>query len=374
MKVLILHPALTPYRVDLFNALAQQVDLTVIFLQKNATSQKFDTDELSSRCLFNYEWITEGFQFKGVYFRTGLFSKLRSIKPSIIVTHEFLGVSLQICLLKYFLSDLSHFIWSAENPDIHRNHSFIRKFIKRLFLISVDGLILYTHEIALVYRKYLSFKKPIALVPNIPNTLVFREMLQKSDSLASNLIKSNRWTSLKILLFVGRLAPEKSVDRLLRSWSKLHHRFPYTRVVIVGDGPQKAFLNDLASDLGISDSVLFFGRQEGLKLLALYRLATLLVLPSSYEPFGAVVNEALSAGIPVVCTNEVGAKVLINDSINGSVVNGSSELDLDSAISSWITKGETTSERMSEFPSSLLNIDFHSMLANLISTFQSTNN
>ena len=68
MKVLILHPALTPYRVDLFNALAKRVDLHVVFLQNNALSQSFDVAELSSKCNFSHEWLTNGFQFRGSTF------------------------------------------------------------------------------------------------------------------------------------------------------------------------------------------------------------------------------------------------------------------------------------------------------------------
>lgn len=77
-------------------------------------------------------------------------------------------------------------------------------------------------------------------------------------------------------------------------------------------------------------------------------------------------NEALCSGIPVICSNEVGAKALINNGVNGSVVNAHFISELSEAISAWLIRGYTVAERLdSSFPS-LMPIDFDSMIDELI--------
>ena len=104
----------------------------------------------------------------------------------------------------------------------------------------------------------------------------------------------------------------------------------------------------------------------------MYRIATLFVLPSTYEPFGAVVNEALSAGMPVICTYEVGAKVFIEDGVNGTVVNGNSYEELSKSISTWLSTGETATERLQGFAPSLLPVEFDYVVNSMVETLQAT--
>lgn len=275
MKILVLHPALTPYRVDFFNALAERVELHVVFLQENAKSQTFNTSQLKNLCHFDHEWLIDGFQVGSMYFRFGLDKLLRRFKPDIIISHEFLGVSLQILLFNLLNHKYLHVIWTAENPEIHSLHSLARKAAKWFFLQRIDGLIVYSKQMAWTYRSSLGYCKPVCIAPNIPNNRRFRELLSQAESQSRKISNTNDWNHLKIVLFVGRLSPEKSVDRLLKAWSRIESRFPGARIIIVGDGHLKNHLIGLAKALGISQSVLFLGKLDWLELTALYRLASL---------------------------------------------------------------------------------------------------
>ena len=368
MKVLILHPALTPYRVDLFNALAEKVDLHVVFLQEYAVAQRFDRDELIRRCRFRHEWLIEGVQVGRLYFRWGLKVLLQRVRPDVVITHEFLGVSLQMLLVVRSKGAVPHVIWTAENPEIHGRQGRLRRSVKWVFLQRVQGLIVYTNEIALSYREDLSYRRQAAVVPNIPDARVFRRMLVDSEAASRRWIAQYGWESTKVVLFVGRLAAEKAVDRLLKAWAGLADGRSSCALAIVGDGAERASLESLAMELGVSKSVFFLGRQEGDELLGLYRLGTLLVLPSVHEPFGAVVNEALCAGMPVVCTHEVGAKVFIKSGKNGAVVNGDSEDELREQIATWLKKGITVGERVEQLMPSLLPIDLDAVVEGLVDT------
>jgi glycosyltransferase involved in cell wall biosynthesis len=74
-----------------------------------------------------------------------------------------------------------------------------------------------------------------------------------------------------------------------------------------GDGPLQQTLYQRALDLGIADRVRFLGFVNQSALPAVYKAADLMVLPSEYEPFGVVVNEASCCGCPVAASDRVGA-------------------------------------------------------------------
>jgi glycosyltransferase involved in cell wall biosynthesis len=72
------------------------------------------------------------------------------------------------------------------------------------------------------------------------------------------------------------------------------------------DGPLRAELESEASTLGIDSRVRFVGFVKQSRLPALYTAADVMVLPSEYEPFGVVVNEAMCCGCPVISSDSVG--------------------------------------------------------------------
>lgn len=115
-----------------------------------------------------------------------------------------------------------------------------------------------------------------------------------------------------ILLYVGRLAPEKRVDLILHAAAHLcKKRLPPPqdsfRVVIVGDGPCRTALEALANQLAISNRTLFVGTQPHERIGAWYAMSDLFVMPSPLETQGLVVIEAMHCGLPCVAVEEGGA-------------------------------------------------------------------
>jgi rhamnosyl/mannosyltransferase len=103
------------------------------------------------------------------------------------------------------------------------------------------------------------------------------------------------------VLFVGRLVEYKGVDVLLRALAGLSG----VRAVLVGDGPRRAALRELAADLGILERVTFAGEVSDQQMTELYATCDLFVLPSvtRAEAFGLVQLEAMAAGKAVVSTS-----------------------------------------------------------------------
>lgn len=117
------------------------------------------------------------------------------------------------------------------------------------------------------------------------------------------------------IVYVGRLAPQKAVDTLLRAAVHVP-----AAVVLVGDGPDRPALAALAGRLGIADRVTFTGFVPHERTAAYLEHGDVLVLPSRYEELGSVLLEGLAVGIPVVASRVGGIPSVVADGRNGLLV------------------------------------------------------
>ncbi|MBS7644001.1 glycosyltransferase family 4 protein [Candidatus Bathyarchaeota archaeon] len=121
----------------------------------------------------------------------------------------------------------------------------------------------------------------------------------------------------KIVLFVGRLVPEKGVNILVGAVPKVLKAYPNVKFVIVGDGYMRKALMDDAHMLGVYHKIYFTGFLDDQMLRMLYRSADLAVFPSLYEPFGIVALEAMAAGLPVIVSDTGGFSEIVDHEVNG---------------------------------------------------------
>lgn len=124
----------------------------------------------------------------------------------------------------------------------------------------------------------------------------------------------------KIVLFVGRLVPQKGVEYLIKATSKIVSNHPNARIVIVGDGWLKEYLWSLAESSGYRHKILFLGFLSDSELIELTLSSDALVVPSVYEPFGIVALEGMAAGVPVVASNVGGLAEIIEHDRTGVLV------------------------------------------------------
>jgi glycosyltransferase involved in cell wall biosynthesis len=108
-----------------------------------------------------------------------------------------------------------------------------------------------------------------------------------------------------VILFCAKLQPWKRPLDLLQAFAQAN--IPEALLVFAGEGPQKPELQAAAAQLNIELQVRFLGFINQSKLPAVYTAADVMVLPSSYEPFAVVVNEAMCCSCPVIVSNQVGA-------------------------------------------------------------------
>jgi glycosyltransferase involved in cell wall biosynthesis len=122
------------------------------------------------------------------------------------------------------------------------------------------------------------------------------------------------------MIYSGRLADQKRVDLLLDAYAAVARERPDWELVIAGTGPDEAALRArVPADVAARVHWLGF-IDDATTLTAVYKACDVLVLPSWFEPWGVVVNEAVSAGLAVVASDAVGAAAeLVRDRVNGRI-------------------------------------------------------
>ncbi len=144
-------------------------------------------------------------------------------------------------------------------------------------------------------------------IPNGVDTLVFDQVTPKKRKPFH-------------FIFVGRLHPQKNLFNLVQAYALFNNKIGQrTKLVIVGDGPEKKSLKLLVKRLHINSSIYLAGSVTGKKLIRSYKESQVFILPSYYEGFPLTVLEAWAAKIPVAVSNVGQLKKIVTDGVNGYI-------------------------------------------------------
>jgi 1,2-diacylglycerol 3-alpha-glucosyltransferase len=168
-----------------------------------------------------------------------------------------------------------------------------------------------------VKKELLSYgvRKPITVVPSGIDLAKFQNIekgyLRQKIGLGDG---------AKIILYVGRLGREKSVDFLMRSFKQVSSKNPDAYLVLVGDGPDRSKLKELAKKLGLAKRTIFTGFIEKEDMPKVYADSDLFVFASQTETQGLAVPEALVSGLPVVVVRDPAFEGVVKSGENGFLV------------------------------------------------------
>ena len=152
--------------------------------------------------------------------------------------------------------------------------------------------------------------------------------------------------STRVILFCAKLQPWKRPMDVLQAFARLSEEERSRAMLIyAGDGHQRAELEKKAAELGVAGRVRFLGFVNQSQLPGVYRSADLMVLPSEYEPFAVVVNEASNCGCPVAVSDHVGSARDLVKPVNPGLIFPCGEIDgLANILRECILDGEKYSE------------------------------
>lgn len=235
-------------------------------------------------------------------------AKLKEINPDVFVNGAgYFHPQSFIALSEWKKKSTGKLVLWSESTERDQPRKFYKEFIKKQTLKIYDGAIVagQDHKSYLEKLKFSSDK--IQVVGNVVNNSFFEN---KTPS-----------TQRKGILFVGRLLEIKNVDFLLKAYKKYQNQVDNPeQLIIVGDGPEKEFLEDFTQKNEIKN-VSFEGNLQIDEVQKLYNASRFFVLPSKSEPWGLVVNEAMAAGLPVLVSQKCGcAGELVKHQKNGYII------------------------------------------------------
>ena len=157
-------------------------------------------------------------------------------------------------------------------------------------------------------------------------------------------------------LYVGRMAPEKNVDGLIRAFARYRQAGGTWSLVLVGDGPLTAHLLQETRERGLTDAVHFAGLKDTSAIAPYYAFASCFVLASAREPWGLVVNEAMAAGLPLIVSDRCGCvDDLLEHGRNGFRYDFSAgDEQLQNLLSRFSALGENERRRMSQISKDII--------------------
>ena len=234
-------------------------------------------------------------------FPLGIFGKLLSTVKKIPMVHTY----------HTMYEDYVHYIAKGYivTPAMAKEFS-------KLFCNSATAVVAPTEKAKHFLEEY-GVTKPIEIIPTGIDTSLFA----KKNFLEQDTIALKQSLGLEkdtpVILSLGRVAKEKSIDVILRALPKLFQKMPQARMVIVGDGPERENLEHLAKELDIAHKVLFIGAKPWTEIGKYYQIGTVFCSASVSETQGLTFAEAMAGGIPVVAKRDESIENIIENNKTG---------------------------------------------------------
>jgi glycosyltransferase involved in cell wall biosynthesis len=316
MRVAFVSPEPTPYRAPLLDRIAAlpDVELTAIYAAQTVASRQWNV-------ILNHTAVfLRGFSVPGARhvvrhdypITPSIFDALRSAQPGVVVVSGWSTFASQAALfwcrirrVPYVLLVESHD--AGPKPGWRRTvkTTAVPPVMRSAASVLVVG--------SLARESVVALGADPERVRVFANTIDVQAWAERADELAAR--RSELRTAFGLaeevaVLSVARLAPEKALDVLLRAATASG-----VRPLIVGSGPERAYLETIARD------AIFTGELPEDRVAEAYAAADIFALLSAHEPWGVAVNEAAASGLPLVLSDRVGAAAdLLRDGENGVLV------------------------------------------------------
>ncbi len=215
------------------------------------------------------------------------------------------------------------------------NNSFILRKLIRKIINKADYVTAISNNTKNNAINIYDIKKIIKVIPLAYKFFKFKKISRKKLDL-----KENR----TYLISIGRLVKRKGFDYLIKALKLIKNNS--VEILIIGRGPEKDKLKNLAEKLNLGKKVHLIGQVSEEKKFQYLQNSNIYVLPSIHEGFGIVLQEAMQVGLPIVSTNNGGQVDLLKEKRNCLFINSKNEKKLADAIEE-LMKNKKLSDKMS---------------------------
>lgn len=320
-KVVILTEIISPYRIPPFNYLSKEVDidLEIFFLAETESRRNWDVPkdkiEFSYRVLHGLQ-IGKAYQQAPVFLNPGVIYQLWLQKPDVIICGGWHHYTYWLALAYARITKTRFLIWSESTLKDERASSQIKDKLKRWIVNQASGYIVPGKA----QKDYLTYfgasQEKIWIACNAVDTIFTLSAESKSEQ--QQVWKQKLNLGGCVILFVGRLIDEKGIPELLQAFTLLSQ--DNVTLAIVGSGASLEKYQNYCQQKKL-ENIIFTGFKSEDELVKYYAAADIFVFPTRSDPWGLVLNEAMAAGLPIVCSTAAGAADdLIKQEINGLIV------------------------------------------------------
>lgn len=322
LRVVILTEIIAPYRIPVFNALADRgdLDLRVIFLSDTDPSRRpwhtyAGEARFSHRVLRSWRTRLGGYD---VLLNDKVVEALSAAAPQVVVCGGYNYVASWQAQRWAKRNGVPFLLWSESTAQDQRPGHKLIESLKQTFFRRCDGFIVPGKSARDYILQMTGEAQRIFVAPNAVDIELFSAHAESARKNASR-VRGALGLPQKYFLFAGRLIKAKGVLELLEAYASLSVEIRSEMgLVFAGDGPMRADLESLSHSL-YPGTVHFTGFLHRNDLARCYGLAECLVFPTHSDTWGMVVNEAVASGLPVICTRVAGcARDLVTT--NGFVV------------------------------------------------------
>lgn len=246
-------------------------------------------------------------------FSIGIFGRIVAKRLDIPVVHTY----------HTMYEDYIHYV--SRGIMLKPASKFAKK-VSKLYCRDCSAIIVPTIKVKDALRKY-GLRRHIDVIPTGVDIEPFKRS-NYNEELIKNEKKSLGINETDpVVLFIGRIAKEKSIDVIINSMKELIKKIPNCKLLLVGDGPERENLEALARELGIEKSVVFAGERPWAEIGKYYQMGDVFVGASLTETQGLTFAEAMAAQILVVAKYDKNLDGIIEDNINGRIFYEDESLD-----------------------------------------------
>ena len=308
-RLVIITEIIAPYRIPVFNALAQhpEIDLRVVFLAKTDPSTR-QWRVYAEEIRFAYEilpsWRTR-FKKYNLLLNQKVAGALRKANPDVIVCGGYNYLASWQALRWARRNHVPFLLWCESTTNDHRSGHRMVESLKKNFFDKCDGCVVPGTAAAEYARQMGVSSEHIFIAPNAVDNELFASRADNARRNAPR-IRAELNLPARYFLFSGRLVKSKGVFELWEAYGSLNENLRLQfGLVFAGDGPLRSELESIAKSI-CPGTLRFAGFKQRDELASYYGLADCLVFPTHSDPWGLVVNEAMACGLPVICGQAAG--------------------------------------------------------------------
>lgn len=276
-----------------------------------------------------------GYRASNIYSFKGM-KELKEFQPDIIHIQTEFGIGIfgkiageilnvPVCYTYHTMwADYSHYITPGNLKAVDQTAKKIIEKISKIYGNSCSELIVPSQKTADALRTY-GISNSIHVIPTGLDLESF-SIKNKNQRYVDQIIQEYHLENKFVVIFLGRIAPEKSIEILIDAMQDIAKTHDEICLMIVGGGPQLDELKAMVQERGLQDYIFFTGPKESQWVPSFYHAAQLFVSASMSETQGLTYIEAMASGLPVLARHDKNLDGVIVDGQNGYFFNDKNDL------------------------------------------------